>query len=152
MREDGSGSNTYNIEAISSSDSDSSTSDDPMSPLNSQPDESFNLNPAHNNDEENRIHSDIEALSDDDSSSDSSHHTSTADNFLSDHWTPSPQIVYPENSNESSRDEAEVVAEESYSDSSNEDPTDVIQLDNSDVIWLKHLIVFYFAKKFFIYF
>lgn len=129
VREDGSGSNTYNIEAISSSDSDSSDSDDAMSPSNSQPEESFNLDSTNGDD--NQVFSDIEALSDDDSSSDATLHTATLGDFLLDRSpSPSPPRAV-DSSSDYSHDEQGVGL---YSDSTNEDSTDDIQLNDPDVI------------------
>lgn len=76
VREDGSGSNTYNIEAISSSDSDTTDSDDSEERVTSQPaNDSLNRTGTPTN-ADNEEFSDIEALSSDSSSSSSSSATS----------------------------------------------------------------------------
>lgn len=86
IREDGSGSNTYNIEAISSSDSDttdSDTSDENANQTPSQPaprsDVPFNTTNEddHGMEEE---YADLETLSDDDSSSSSSSRSTSMNN------------------------------------------------------------------------
>lgn len=83
MREDGSGSNTYNIEAISSSDSDTTDSDDSDERVTSQPAAAANdslVRTGTPTNEDHEQYSDMEALSSDSSSSSSSSPTNTSMN------------------------------------------------------------------------
>ena len=143
VREDGSGSNTYNIEAISGSDSESIDSTEGLIPP-----ESSSIN---NSNEEEAGFSDMEGISDESSetSSDSSLHTATEeDYFVTGHAAESPpQIVNPSedyiltvgdllpssrmSSSDYSHDED---ADSSYNDSDEGSTEGNIQLDDSDGI------------------
>lgn len=130
IREDGSGSNTYNIEAISSSDSDttdSDTSDENANQTSSQPpnqrsDVSLNTTNEddHGMEEE---YADLETLSDDDSSSSSSTSTSMNNDEPLAGFSPSLEPVNAASWNSSSNDT-----------NSDETVANVIQNDNHDEI------------------